>query len=514
MAAANSNVAQLRTPWHRDSDGYQKTVTTVAMVLFFGVLVLRFVFPTNDEPILLLELVPVALIAWEFGPRLGVIAGAIAFCAFLLYASQWGAGTLETGDTITRFFAFLAPVALIGWLAQQDRTARAALEESEKTFRFIAEESSDTISTHSPDGDYTYVSGRCREMLGYEPEELIGTSPYRYYHPDDLELIERTHAETLDTRGITTMTYRARRKDGRYVWFVSRLRTVRNPETGEVEELHCSTHDVTEPERDLAVMAEGRRAARARIEAVLAGDGPAIVYQPIVELSSGRTVEVEALSRFAEEPNRPPNLWFEEAWAVGLGQELELKAIAAAIRGATALPKDCAIAVNASPQTIQAPAMVACLASAKRPVIVEVTEHADISDLAAFTSAAAVLRNHNVRLAIDDAGSGFSGLRRLLDLDPDMVKLDLSLTKGIDRDPKRRALASGLVGFATAAGVEVVAEGIETKRERDALRLLGVELGQGYHLGRPVSAGDLDFSRHGADRVAAEDPVRPLVAVR
>ena len=458
----------------------------VALALFAAVFVLRLAVPADEsDTILLLEVVPVALVAWGFGVRIGVAAGAVALAAWLVYAGLLGNETVDPAAVAIRGVAFLLPAALIGWLADHDRSTRAALEESARNFRFIAEESSDTISTHTPDGDYTFVSGMCRQMLGYEPEELLGTSPYQYFHPDDLELIQATHAQTLDAPEITTMTYRSRRKDGRYVWFESRMRTFRNPETNEVEEIHCATHEISEREQERHQVERSERKARARIEAVLGGEGLSIAYQPIVDLDSGRTIGAEALSRFSADPGRPPNLWFEEAWSVGLGQQLELAAIAAAIEGAKALPQDWVIAVNASPQTVQAPQLLNVLGGAASRVIVEVTEHAEISDPVVFTQAADFLRGHGVRLAIDDAGSGYSGLRRLLDLNPDIIKLDISLTSGIDHDPRRRALASALIAFATSAEVDVIAEGIETGAELQALRVLGIAFGQGYHLGRP-----------------------------
>src|SRR5680860_1166800 len=88
---------------------------------------------------------------------------------------------------------------------------------------------------------------------------------------------------------------------------------------------------------------------------------------------------------------------------------------------------------------------------------------------------------------IDDAGAGFASLRHVLGLHPDAVKLDLSLTRDIDRDPVRRALAASLVTFAREIGAAIVAEGIETRAELEALRALGVTHGQGYLLARPGS---------------------------
>ena len=89
------------------------------------------------------------------------------------------------------------------------------------------------------------------------------------------------------------------------------------------------------------------------------------------------------------------------------------------------------------------------------------------------------------RLAVDDVGSGFSGLGHVVELSPDFVKFDRSLVTGVDSDATRRALIERLTSFAAEVGMEVVAEGIETEAELDILRALGVETGQGFLLGRP-----------------------------
>ena len=87
---------------------------------------------------------------------------------------------------------------------------------------------------------------------------------------------------------------------------------------------------------------------------------------------------------------------------------------------------------------------------------------------------------------IDDAGAGFSSFKHILDLGPDVIKLDLSLTRDIDSDPLRRALAASLLAFADEIGATIVAEGIETQAELETLRTLGITHGQGYLLATPA----------------------------
>ena len=101
------------------------------------------------------------------------------------------------------------------------------------------------------------------------------------------------------------------------------------------------------------------------------------------------------------------------------------------------------------------------------------------------------LRHGGVRVAVDDAGAGYASFRHILRLRPDIIKLDMALTRDIDRDPARRALASALITFAADTDSTIVAEGVETSGERAALRRLGVDAAQGYCLGRPTPLSDI-----------------------
>jgi predicted signal transduction protein with EAL and GGDEF domain len=90
------------------------------------------------------------------------------------------------------------------------------------------------------------------------------------------------------------------------------------------------------------------------------------------------------------------------------------------------------------------------------------------------------------RLAVDDAGAGYAGLRHILELRPHFVKLDISLVRNVDNDPARQAMVIGMAHFATYVGCDLIAEGVETANELTTLKLLGVPFGQGYLLGRPA----------------------------
>jgi EAL domain-containing protein (putative c-di-GMP-specific phosphodiesterase class I) len=229
-----------------------------------------------------------------------------------------------------------------------------------------------------------------------------------------------------------------------------------------------------------------RAARRARISGVMENDELDIVFQPIVKLDSRQVVGYEALSRFAGQPERPPNVWFEEAHQVGLGEELELWAVRVASERSAALPKGAFMAVNVSPVTTERPELLALLASAYVDhVMLEVTEHAPVEDYPRFRVAIARVRELGACLAVDDAGAGFASLRHILELDAEFIKLDGSLTHSLEIDPRRRSLASALIEFGRESGASVLAEHIESELQLCELRRLGVLYGQGFHLGRP-----------------------------
>lgn len=254
-------------------------------------------------------------------------------------------------------------------------------------------------------------------------------------------------------------------------------------------------------------------ATHARIRAVIADEQFAMAFQPIWSLAADRPIGFEALSRFAPEPVRSPDVWFAEAEAAGLGNDLELAAIHRALDESHVLPAHAYIALNASPATVAAGNLDDIVTLARgRQIVLEITEHAHIEDYASFAEALAPLRAQGVRLAIDDAGAGYSSLRHILQLAPDLIKLDRALVAGIGLDRSRRAMVAALLAFARETAADIIAEGVETASELAMLRSLGIDLVQGYHLGRPVSGaetflkfGDRDRSGRGRDGVREDE---------
>jgi EAL domain-containing protein (putative c-di-GMP-specific phosphodiesterase class I)/CheY-like chemotaxis protein len=234
---------------------------------------------------------------------------------------------------------------------------------------------------------------------------------------------------------------------------------------------------------------EGRVERVERIRRFIGGKGLMTVFQPILDLRTHEMVGLEALSRFDALLHRPPDEWFAEAHELELGVELELTAIRTAIASLSRIPQEAGapyLSLNCSHRAAMSPDLSDVLRPHAGRIVVEITEHERVEDYALLGSALDHLRMLGARIAIDDAGAGFASLRHTLQLAPDIVKVDISLTRDIDTDRAKRALASALISFADEMGMSIVAEGIETKTELETLLELGVPYGQGFYLAKPA----------------------------
>ncbi|MBM9467798.1 sensor domain-containing phosphodiesterase [Nakamurella leprariae] len=239
---------------------------------------------------------------------------------------------------------------------------------------------------------------------------------------------------------------------------------------------------------------EQRRSAemvRDRIRSVLDDGGPRMVFQPVVRLCDLETVGYEALARFPG-GHGGPEQWFNDADRVGMGCDLELAAVRNALAALPLLPGALWLSVNVSARTLIDTALWSALPShARARTVLEITEHAPVVEYRVLHHRMRDLRSAGIRFAIDDAGAGYSGMRQLVELRPDIIKMDYHLTHGMNRDPARLAMATALVAFGNATDSVILAEGIETRAELLTAQQLGIGLAQGYFLGRPMSIEDL-----------------------
>lgn len=234
--------------------------------------------------------------------------------------------------------------------------------------------------------------------------------------------------------------------------------------------------------------ADWDRARQQRVARVLAQpELLSTALQPVIGLGDRRHVGDEALARFAPDDDgqvRTPDLWFADAWDAGYGVGLEVLAVRRALRFAP--DPGSWLSVNVSPETAEDDQVAELVAPVADRVVLELTEHTVIDDYGPLLRRLEELRALGLRVAVDDVGAGFASMRHVISLRPDIIKLDASLTWGVEDDPAQRTLTHGLVRFAAAMGAKVVAEGIETERQLEIMTELGVDYGQGYLLGRPT----------------------------
>ncbi|MFV0460563.1 MAG: EAL domain-containing protein [Actinomycetales bacterium] len=209
-----------------------------------------------------------------------------------------------------------------------------------------------------------------------------------------------------------------------------------------------------------------------------------VVFQPIHELQTGRLWAHEALSRFPGRTARTVADWFSAARTVGLGDELEARAVALILERALARPQNTRLCLNLTPASLMATKVRTALDRDLTGVVIELTEQ-PLFGIDELVNATRWLADRGAELAIDDAGEGYSGLRRIVLLRPHLVKLDRNLVTQVDQAPEKAALVEAMVSFCQRTDTRLCAEGIETTDELRMLSHLGVELGQGFLLARP-----------------------------
>jgi diguanylate cyclase (GGDEF)-like protein len=233
----------------------------------------------------------------------------------------------------------------------------------------------------------------------------------------------------------------------------------------------------------------GERSARGTLHRLIEGNGLSMAVQPIVDPRSGAIHAYEALARFGRRSTDSPLHWLAVAEEFGERDRLERACLRAALELFVSRPPGTLLSVNLS-----APVLLdrRTLELLERPadlsgLIIEVTEEALVQSESQLQQTMRPLLLRGAKLAVDDMGAGYSGLRQITTVHPSYLKLDRSLITGIDDDSDRQALVGALVSYATHVGSLLVAEGIETPSELSALIDLGVPLVQGFYLARPAA---------------------------
>ncbi len=232
---------------------------------------------------------------------------------------------------------------------------------------------------------------------------------------------------------------------------------------------------------------------KARIRALLDGDDFSVVWQPILSITSGTMVGVEALSRFPIGVHPGPAKWFAEAATAGLADEMEMCSIAKGLEILKLFKGREYVTCNVSAAALLSPRFTDNLQ--KQPLdrmLLEISEHDIVKDYDRLREILQPLRDAGLRIAIDDAGTGYASMHHILQLHPEVIKLDMSLVRDIDSNLPKRSLAMSMVMFAKSIGSKLVAEGVETRSEMETLTKLGVDMVQGYHVQHPTTLAQIE----------------------
>lgn len=391
--------------------------------------------------------------------------------------------------------------------------ARRRLAFTETVVAGIASTSRDWVWEADRNLRLTYCSPRVAEQLGYSSEQLLGT---------DLPSL-MADASAVEAQGIVADAivrkhgWRDVERDWRHVaGHTVTLRESGEPivdRDGHVVGFRGSCHVVTE------AMAVERAviATRSRVLEVVNDGALETALQPIVDVATGRLRGAEALARFHD--GRGPQFWFDEARECGASLALDRVSFDCHLEALRNLPGDAYLSVNATPELIcdaRWPEKLMAGSHDLERLVVEITEHVEIHRYDELNAALLPLRERGLRLAIDDTGAGYASFSHVLQLNPDIIKIDRSLIGRIANDPARRSLVTALVLLALDLGATVTAEGVETSPEYEALAVLGVDNAQGFLLGKPTT--DVARWRAWADktwtitRVEEPEPVRAVAS--
>ncbi len=218
------------------------------------------------------------------------------------------------------------------------------------------------------------------------------------------------------------------------------------------------------------------------------------LFQPVFGEKDGASVILgyEALSRGPEgQAMENPEILFNVAKELGQTAALDFQCFQSAVRNAAALAPNMLLFVNVEPLSILTPEFKFFLLSQDRPfpadrLVFEITEREIIENYQEFNRNLNFFRQLGIRIAIDDAGSGYSSLNQIARIKPDFVKLDALMVRDIDSDRFKQDIVEAFVAFAHKNGIVILAEGVETAAELEYVKKVRVDFWQGYHLGRPA----------------------------
>lgn len=331
----------------------------------------------------------------------------------------------------------------------------------------------------------TYSNHRLHDLLGVQATEIVGRRLTALLaDPDSLESRQALDAAIRTGVGWHDIEVQWRHTDGRLVTLAGSGSALRDS-CGRIVGLRGAGRTRTATGEDRA-----HNERRARVQAILkegaGAHGVQVALQRIQCLQTRHVVGFEALARFAD---CSPERMFADAETVGLGLDLELLAIRCALPLLDQIPADTHLSINASPDLLLDSQLAELLAQSPGQLprlVVEVTERLPVSRYDELHAVLAPLREQGLRVAVDDTGAGYASFAHVLRLRPNIIKLDRSLISDIDTDPAQRSLVTAVALLALDLDATLTAEGVETAAQLDVLTNLGIDHGQGYHLGKPT----------------------------
>jgi PAS domain S-box-containing protein len=378
----------------------------------------------------------------------------------------------------------LVPVVLhAAWrLGRQHHNERAKAIEAAHLMDTVVSTCDEWLWAIGADGRFTFCSPMTRELLGYEPSELLG----------------RHWSVVTDFDAPATAWPPGRDPDAPEAAWTG-LAAIRHRDGTAVQVEVCVRARLDGAGRNFGYAGSTRlldrqtggiaaEKVRDRIEALLTNRTMLTAFQPIRRLDTGDVIGVEALTRFTGPPIQSPEAWFADAASVGRGPELEFLAMETALEAAARLPTHLYVSVNLSPEACLDPRLNDIVQNSQLQagrIVLELTERTAVADYEHLRTALARPRDSGLRIAVDDACAGFASMRHILQLKPELIKLDRHIVAGIDANHGQRTLVTAMVKFGTGIGAALIAEGIETDTELDTVTELGINAGQGYLLGQP-----------------------------
>jgi EAL domain-containing protein (putative c-di-GMP-specific phosphodiesterase class I)/GGDEF domain-containing protein len=269
--------------------------------------------------------------------------------------------------------------------------------------------------------------------------------------------------------------------------YVGRSHVYYNPKVRLERLIYRGIREAAKAARSIEERDRARRVADLR--ASLRERGVYIDYHPIVVTESQEIYGYEALARGVMRSLRSPEVMFDVAAEADLVWELSRLCRSKAIEGMdTHLQPGELLFLNVDPHDFNDPAFNEHEVKYPERVVIEITERTAIKDYPKFRERLRAFREAGFRFAVDDAGSGYAGLGSIANLEPDFIKLDISLINGIDTNFIKQNLVETMVKFSNDHGAKVIAEGVERAEEFKAVKELGVHLVQGFFLHRPSRA--------------------------